>query len=184
MRKIGNLLSAALVTGMAIAILFFTRPPTSPRGDVRVPKQPISTPAIIEFVGFDEATGEPYAKLVLRNRKDDPIYFAGYGPTHPLQTWERLDNGKWSECGYDWCGTGRSIERLGAGQQLDISVRLRNYRTPEMPSEPSLYDYRDPMRVVLYYGLTDDDIEYPIHSQAFFGPRQGTDEQGGAPERR
>jgi hypothetical protein len=136
-------------------------------------KQPTPT---LEFLRFDETLGEPYAILRLHNRTQGPIYFAAYGPAYPLQTWERWEHGKWGQCGYHSCGTGTSIQQLGADASLELMVRLREYKTARMPEEPKLQDYRDPMRLMLYFGKSEKDINHPIHSAAFRGATMKSEE--------
>jgi hypothetical protein len=127
---------------------------------------------VLEFVRFEKGEGELYSVLKLTNTTNLPVYFAGYGPTYPLQTWERFEDGTWTECGYHWCGTGRSIEYLEPHGQLDLLVLLREYKTEGMPEEPTLSDYRHKMRLVLYYGHTTDDIRHPLRSNSFAGTQQ------------
>ena len=122
---------------------------------------------ILEFSSFLVLSNYPFAKLTLRNPTTKPIFFAGYGPTLPLQTWERLDDQGWTQCDYQSCGTGRKVETLAPGASITITTDLREYKTDDMPDSPRLKDYQRPMRVVLYYGFADNDIQHPVMSDPF-----------------
>jgi hypothetical protein len=133
-----------------------------------------TTTPILQFTKFAETNGVPIAQLTLTNTTDRPIYFAGYGSHRPLQTWERHVSDQWIECGYEWCGTGRSNYSLAPRHSIVIETALREYRTPEMPDDPPLSAFTTPMRVVLYYGHAEDDIQHPIFGESFHvGSRQG-----------
>lgn len=125
-----------------------------------------ATPTLA-FNAFGDINGVPIAQLTLTNTTSRPIYFAGYGPARPLQTWERMDCGHWLQCDYEWCGTGRSNFELAPNASIGIHTALREYRTPDMSDDPPLHAYTKPMRVVLYYGHAANDIQHPVVGESF-----------------
>lgn len=125
-----------------------------------------STPRL-DFATFTDAP-VPRALLTLTNPTSRQIFFAGYGPNQPLQSWQRLGHGKWIELGCESCGSGRSNYTLGPNASITVSSALRNYRHDGMSTDPDLAAFTTPMRLVLYYGFSESDIQHPIVSAPFY----------------
>lgn len=161
-----TLIAVCFITLVAIiSTVFLSSTAPGPAAD-SVDESAATVPSL-QFTGFDEMNGVPIATMELTNGTDLPIYFAGYGPDRPLQTWERQVDNLWVHCDYEWCGTGRSTYSLAPGVSITIATALREFRTPDMPDDPPLSSYTKPMRVVLYYGHSEDDIAHAVHGESF-----------------
>ncbi|MCS7468286.1 hypothetical protein NZK35_16665 [Stieleria sp. ICT_E10.1] len=170
MRRASLFNASLLLMTIACVAMLIRRNRSQTRPDSHVS----TTTPILQFTKFAETNGVPIAQLTLTNTTNRPIYFAGYGSHRPLQTWERNVSDQWIECDYEWCGTGRSNYSLAPQDSIVIDTALREYRTPEMPDDPPLSAFTTPMRVVLYYGFAEDDIQHPIFGEPFqAGSRQG-----------
>ncbi|MEL6109555.1 MAG: hypothetical protein AAFU85_26395 [Planctomycetota bacterium] len=155
------LIFLSLVSAGSIALLIRAS------GTQAKPDRVVITTPTLKFTRFEETHGVPVAQLTLTNTTKRPIYFAGYGSHRPLQTWELRVGDQWTMCDYEWCGTGRSNFSLAPNDSIMIETDLREYRTAEMPEDAPLSAFTKPMRVVLYYGHAENDIQHAIFGEPF-----------------
>lgn len=107
---------------LAVVIIFTIAGCTDPAG----PHSSVNTVTLT----YSSASAQQ-ATLTLTNSTDAPVYYLGFGKSHPLKTVEVFTDTGWTAIVWDWCGTGAEQQLLLPHSNAEIiapAIR-RNIKT-------------------------------------------------------